>query len=189
MQAAIASQHIPFVSVPSTYFRPISPLLSLEVFHNELKWNLHSFVLEKKCTCHFQEQIIERFTYHGNLSDPVSWTKPNISCPHKFQIHHIKVEPDIKSPHSFPVGFNKIKNIFKLYGGLEKSCDITVYVRYCKVNGKYHFYNDLIFKNSQKVIAYFFLLLHISLTSSYLRTKQFHAVTYFICVKLTSLGF
>ncbi|XP_028409410.1 uncharacterized protein LOC114532012 [Dendronephthya gigantea] len=62
--------------------------------------------------------------------------KPNISCRHKFQLRRLKVEPDVRSPHSFPVGFNKIKNIFQLYGGREKSCDIMVYVRSCKGEGE-----------------------------------------------------
>ena len=73
------------------------------------------------------------------MSDPVSWTNPKITCAHKSQINHHVVEPDVKSPHSFPVGVNKIKNTFILYGGKEEKCIITVYVRSCIVKSEYNF--------------------------------------------------
>ncbi|XP_028410762.1 uncharacterized protein LOC114533445 [Dendronephthya gigantea] len=85
-------------------------------------------ILEGECKCNFQEQRVDGFAY-GDMSDPVSWTKPNISCTHKCQLHQLKVVPSLRSPRSlFPVGLKKIEYVFKLYGGLEKSCTIMVYI-------------------------------------------------------------
>ena len=85
------------------------------------------------------------------MSGPVIWKKPNISCPHKIQVHNLKVNPDVKSPHNFTVGLNEIRYIFELYGGLKKSCDIMIYVQSCKVKNKGEFYSSLLIRTATDI--------------------------------------
>ena len=72
---------------------------------------------------------------YTNMSNPISWENPHVTCPHKFLVKRLTIEPNVKPPHSFPVGLNEIKNNFEMYGGIKMPCTIMVYVKACNVRG------------------------------------------------------